>query len=55
MKANAELVAGLAAHLLLIGTPGVAAALYGVRRGVKEVPILLGIALLASGATAFAA
>lgn len=54
MKANAELVAGLAVHLLLIGTPGVAAALYGVRRGIKEVPILLGIGLLASGVTAFA-
>lgn len=54
MRANAELVAGLAAHLLLIGTPGIAAVLYAVRRGVKEVPVLLGIGLLGSGVTAFA-
>ena len=55
MKANAELVAGLAAHILLIGLPGVAAALYAMRRGVRQVPILLGIWLAASGATALAA
>lgn len=55
MKPNAELVAGLAVHLLLIGAPGVAAAVYATRRGVRDLPLTLGIALVASGATAFAA
>lgn len=55
MKDSAELVGGLAVHLLLIGLPGVAAALYAVRRGLKNVPLILGVALVASGATAFAA
>lgn len=54
MKANAELVGGLVAHLLLIGAPGIAAGLYAVRRGLKDVPLILAIALVASGATAFA-
>ncbi len=55
MKANGELIAGLVAHLTLLGLPGVAAAFIAVRRGVRDVPILLGIALAASGVTAFAA
>jgi hypothetical protein len=55
VKANGELIAGLAGHLVLLGLPGVAAAVFAVRRGVKEVPVTLAIALAASGATAFLA
>lgn len=53
MKANAELVAGLIVHLALIGAPGVAAAVYAVRRGLKDVPVLLAVALVATGLVAF--
>ncbi|HEX4670506.1 MAG TPA: hypothetical protein VH275_11105 [Solirubrobacterales bacterium] len=55
MRANAELVAGLAAHLALVGAPGIAAAVLASRRGVRDLPVILGIALAASGITAFAA
>ncbi|HEY1854976.1 MAG TPA: hypothetical protein VGG40_10345 [Solirubrobacterales bacterium] len=55
MKANGELLAGLVAHLLLVGLPGIAAALYAMRRGVRELPVLLAIWLAASGATALLA
>ena len=55
MKANGELLAGLVGHLILIGAPGIAATLYAVRRGVKDVPLLLGIGLVGSGATAMVA
>lgn len=55
MKANAELIAGLVAHLALVGAPGVAAAVLATRCGVKQVPLALGIALTASGVSAFAA
>ncbi|HEU5062372.1 MAG TPA: hypothetical protein VFT79_04345 [Solirubrobacterales bacterium] len=55
MRANAELIAGLAVHLTLLAAPAVAAAVVAVRRGVRSVPVLLGIALLASGLAAFAA
>src|SRR4249919_3891407 len=37
----------LALHLALTGLPGVAAALLAARRGVKQVPVLLAIALAA--------
>jgi MFS family permease len=53
VKANGELVAGLIVHLLLLGAPGIAAALYALRRGVREVPIVLAIALATSGVVAF--
>jgi hypothetical protein len=55
LKANAELIAGLVAHLLVLGAPGVAAAVLATRAGVRDLPVTLGIALAASGATAFAA
>jgi hypothetical protein len=55
VKANGELIAGLAAHMLLLGAPGVAAAVLATRRGVKDVPVTLGIALAASGISAFVA
>jgi hypothetical protein len=54
VKASAELIAGLAIHLALVGAPGVAAAILAARRGVRSVPLTLGIALVASGVTAFA-
>jgi hypothetical protein len=53
MMANGQLIAGLAAHLLLLGAPGVAAAVYVTSRGVRSVPVRLGIALAASGVTAY--
>ncbi len=55
MKANGELIAGLAAHLILLGLPGVAAAVFATRCGVRDLPVTLGIALAASGASAFLA
>jgi len=54
VRANGELIAGLAVHLALLAAPAVAAALLAVRRGVKSVPLQLGIALAASGIAAFA-
>jgi len=54
VKANGELIAGLLAHLLLLGAPGVAAAILATSRGLRDVPVRLGIALAASGVTAFA-
>ena len=45
----------LALHLALTGLPGVAAALAAMRLGVRDVPVLLGIALAASGVAAFIA
>jgi hypothetical protein len=55
VKANGELIAGLAVHLVLLGAPGVAAAVFATSRGVRDVPIRLGIALATSGITALAA
>ena len=45
----------LAAHLALTGAPGVAAALAAMRLGVRDVPLLLGIALATTGVAAFLA
>jgi hypothetical protein len=42
----------LAAHLVLTGLPGAAAALFAARRGVVSVPVLLAVALAASGTVA---
>lgn len=55
MKDNAQLLAGLLAPLALIGAPGVAAALLATRRGVRDLPVTLGIALAASGVSALLA
>jgi hypothetical protein len=55
LKETGELVAGLVAHGILIGLPGVAAVLLAMRRGLKSVPLLIGIALIASGAVSYAA
>jgi hypothetical protein len=45
-----ELLLLLGLHLALTGLPGVAAALFAARRGVKQVPVLLAIALAAIAA-----
>ena len=55
MRANAELIGGLAVHLALVGAPGIAAAIFVTRRGVRNLPVTLGIALAVSGIIAFAA
>jgi hypothetical protein len=52
MPANLELLLLLAEHLLLTGLPAAAAALWAARRGVRSVPLLLAIALAASGGVA---
>jgi hypothetical protein len=44
-----ELLLLLAAHLVMTGLPGAAAALFAARRGVASVPVLLAIGLAASG------
>ncbi len=53
MAANGNILVSLALHLVLLGIPAVAAALVAVRRGVENVPLLIGIALAVSGAAAF--
>lgn len=52
MPANLELLLMLAEHLLLTGLPAAAAALWLARSGVRSVPLLLAIALAASGGVA---
>ena len=47
--AGGQLLWMLAVHLVLTALPGVAAALLAARRGVRSVPVLLAIALAASG------
>jgi hypothetical protein len=54
MEANLELLARLALHLLLTGLPAAAAALLAARVGLRSVPLLLAVALAASGGTAIA-
>ncbi len=55
MSTNGEILWMLGVHLALTGAPGIAAALVAMRLGVRDVPVLLGIALAASGAAAFLA
>lgn len=52
MAANLELLWMLGEHLLLTGLPAAAGALLGARMGLRSVPLLLALALAASGATA---
>jgi len=52
MEANLELLARLALHLLLTGLPAAAAALLAARAGLRSIPLLLAVALAASGGTA---
>ncbi|MDQ3726506.1 MAG: hypothetical protein M3335_11570, partial [Actinomycetota bacterium] len=50
-----ELLLLLAVHLVLTGLPGVAAALFAARNGVRGVPVLLAIGLATTGALAMLA
>jgi hypothetical protein len=50
--ANLELLWMLAEHLLLTGLPGAAAVFIALRRGVRGTPLLLALALAASGSVA---
>ncbi len=50
---NAEILWKLIEHLALTAAPGIAAALLAVRRGARSVPLILAIALAASGVVAF--
>ena len=50
-----ELLLLLAVHLVLTGLPGVAAALFAARSGVRQVPVLLAIGLAATGVAAMLA
>src|SRR3982751_2158452 len=52
MEANLELLGLLALHLLLTALPAGAAALLASRAGLRSVPLLLAVALAASGAVA---
>lgn len=52
MGANLELLWMLAEHLLLTGLPAAAAALWAARAGMRSVPLLLAVALAASGGVA---
>jgi hypothetical protein len=53
MTANAEVLWILLEHLALTAAPGIAAALFALRRGVRSVPLILAFALAASGVVAF--
>ena len=55
MSANAELLLLLAEHLLLTALPGALAIVLATRRGLASLPLLLGLGLAASGATAILA
>ncbi len=50
-----ELLLVLATHLILTGLPAVAATLLAARRGLRSVPVLLAIALAATGVVAMGA
>jgi hypothetical protein len=47
--ADGKLLVLLAGHLVLTGLPGIAFVLLAMRRGVRQVPVLLAIGLLGSG------
>ncbi len=55
MSANAELLWMLLEHLVLTALPAAAVTLFAVRRGLRSVPLLLCIALVASGVSAMLA
>jgi hypothetical protein len=55
MSDSGTLLLLLLARLALTGLPGVAAALFAARCGVRQLPLLVGIALAASGAVAMLA
>lgn len=55
MSGELDLIWMLPVHLALTAAPGAAAALLAMRGGVRSIPILLGVALAASGAGAMLA
>jgi hypothetical protein len=55
LKETLEILVGMVAHGLLIALPGVAAVLLVMRRGMKSVPLLIGVGLVASGAVSYVA
>jgi hypothetical protein len=55
LKETGELILGLGVHGVLIALPAVAAVLLAMRRGLKSVPLLIGLALVASGALSYLA
>jgi hypothetical protein len=55
VSANAEVLWVLVLHLALTAAPAVAAALFAVRRGLRSIPLILALALAASGAVAILA
>jgi len=55
LEETGQLILGFVAHGILIGLPGIAAVLLTMRRGLKSVPLLIGVALVASGAVSYAA
>ena len=55
MSANVELLWMLGLHLALTGLPAALAVFVAMRRGLRSLPLLLGVALVASGATAMLA
>jgi hypothetical protein len=55
VSASADILWRLVEHLALTGAPGVAMALFLVRRGVRSVPLILVAALAASGTVAYLA
>jgi len=54
-KETGLLIAGYLAHGILIGLPAVAAVLLAMRRGLKSVPLLIGVGLVASGVLSYIA
>ncbi|MFT3864559.1 MAG: hypothetical protein QM729_09825 [Solirubrobacterales bacterium] len=54
-KETLEILLGFVVHGLLIALPAVAVVLLVMRRGLKSVPLLIGVGLLASGAASYAA
>jgi hypothetical protein len=53
LATDGKIFASLALHLVLIGLPAIAAALFAVRRRVENVPTIIAIALATSGIVAF--
>lgn len=55
LKETVELGGGFLVHGVLIALPAVAVVLLAMRRGLKSAPLLIGVALLASGALSYIA
>jgi hypothetical protein len=55
VKETVELVVGFLGHGILIGLPAIAAVLLAMRRGLKSVPLLIAVGLVASGVLSYLA